>query len=204
MGDKLLQVYGENSAVKAFASSFTSGEKGYVLMNISDKPQRVSLQLPEGTHKAYWYECYADHINTDLPGYKKFYVNGQTSITTGGGPVLDNVPAYTSNISSQSVFELRPHSFIYVTVKSDTNDTSDISAPNTPSPSINTIVENSIDLNVFNDLISASVYNSTGQILVKSVDLKNKRINLQHIASGSYLLQIRTKNSTFAYKLIKI
>jgi hypothetical protein len=50
-------------------------------------------------------------------GYKKFYVNGQTSTTTGGGPDLNLVKPYQTTYSSSNVFNMPPYSVFFVVAK---------------------------------------------------------------------------------------
>ncbi len=103
--------------VRAYASTFASGEIGVVLLNYSDTLQKVKWQFADTTKidTAFWYTVYADSI---ADGNTKFYVNGITSATVGGGPEnLDSVFAYKAYFADSSLFPLLPNSVTYMVLK---------------------------------------------------------------------------------------
>ena len=106
-----------DSVVRSYSSVFSSGEIGLVLLNYSDTAQKVLINFTDTTQidSVYWYSVYADNINA---GNKKFYVNGMTSTTTGGGPAnLDNVFAYGAGFTDTSVLVLHKYSVTYIVLK---------------------------------------------------------------------------------------
>jgi len=118
-GDNMVQSSSSNSAVKSYASTFTSGQAGVVLINTSSTPKTVKLLInknsqPEQIDKLQWFEVYANTIEPTVAGYKKFYVNGQTGTTTGGGPDLNLVKPYQTTYSAGNVFTMPAYSVFFV------------------------------------------------------------------------------------------
>jgi len=116
-GSKMVQaeVSGDPDIV-AFASKFDTGETGLIVLNYSDVPKVFSLDFTQqSTYDIiYRYEIYADNIDE---GNTKFYVNGQTSTTTGGGPVdLDAVLPYQAAFQNNNVFTAHAYSINFITI----------------------------------------------------------------------------------------
>ncbi len=117
-GDQMITSVSDNSAVQVYASTFSSGEVGLVIINSNAEAKNVNIDLSSlNTDDAdiYWHEFYADNFNE---GNKKFYINGQTGTTTGGGP--DNyasIDPYKANYSSGKVFEAKKHSVNFLVLK---------------------------------------------------------------------------------------
>ncbi len=101
--------------VLAHASVFDTGETGVVVTNLTGTSKNVQLDWAQNTNydTAYWIEIYANNINQ---GNTKFYVNGQTASTPGGGPTdLDAVMPYRSSYqSANSTFTLQPYSVNFI------------------------------------------------------------------------------------------
>ncbi len=130
-GDRMVvcQVTGNNNA-RAYASTFSSGETGVVLVNYSAQPLRVAFQLPAASAQPdsiFWHSIHADNMNA---GNKKFYVNGQTGPMPGGGPVLSNVPAFAAAMSAGQTLQLPPYSATYAVLNTRlATSTGDIDVP---------------------------------------------------------------------------
>ena len=119
-GDQMIksEVSGSDD-IRAYASKFSSGEIGIVAINFSDQDKDIVFENIADYDTVYWYSVNADNINA---GNTKFYVNGQTSTTTGGGPVnLDNVPVNCAEISSNNNFTLPKYSANYIVLSSSRN-----------------------------------------------------------------------------------
>ena len=121
-GDNMVQSSSSNSAIKSYASTFSSGEIGVVLINPTSTSKTAKMLfnkngVAEPIEKLNWYELYANTIEPTVVGYKKFYVNGQTSTTTGGGPDLNLVKPYQTTYSSSNVFNMPPYSVFFVVAK---------------------------------------------------------------------------------------
>jgi len=106
-----------NDSVRVYASRFASGEIGLVLLNYSGDPLTLSFSFNETTmlDSVFWYSVYADNLDT---ANTKFYVNGLTSATEGGGPVdLDAVFAFGARFETSSLVPLRKYSATYLVLK---------------------------------------------------------------------------------------
>jgi len=106
-----------DSIVRSYSSVFSSGDIGVVIINYSDTTQKLMLEFSDSTivDSVFWYSVYADNIDN---GNKKFYVNGLTSNTTGGGPAdLDTVFAYAAVFSDTSLLTLHKYSVTYLVLK---------------------------------------------------------------------------------------
>ena len=109
------QVTGDTDLL-AYASVFDSGETGIVVTNFSDSVKEFSLNFaaPNDYDVAFRYEIYADNINE---GNTKFYVNGQTSSTPGGGPEdLDIVMPDYATYQTGNTFVVQAYSINFITL----------------------------------------------------------------------------------------
>ena len=121
-GDTMVQASSSNSAIRTYSSTFSSGHIGTVLVNPTSSNKSVKLLFsksgqPLTMDKIQWYELYANTIEPTVVGYKKFYVNGQTSTTTGGGPDLNAVKPYQTTYSASNVFTMPAYSVFFVVAK---------------------------------------------------------------------------------------
>jgi hypothetical protein len=110
-----------SSQVHAHASAFHSGETGLSVLNYSGVEQKVTFDFDPALNydTLYLYSVYA---TSQTPGNKKFFVNGFTGETAGGGPVdLDPVPAVAMVWSPQSILTLPPYSINFIVLKGDKN-----------------------------------------------------------------------------------
>ncbi len=117
-GDKMIKAtVSGNKNLKAYASTFSKGEIGLAIFNYSGLEQKIAIDYGfdnNETDTVYYYTVNADNINE---GNKKFYVNGFTGNTPGGGPVnLDEVPAFAATINQNSYFIAPRHSVTYMIV----------------------------------------------------------------------------------------
>ncbi len=114
-GSKMVQadVSGDTD-IMAYASTFDDGQTGLLVMNFSDtaKPVQFNFAQSNNYDTALWYEIYADNIDQ---GNTKFYVNAQTSSTTGGGPEdLDLVEPYKADYTNVNTFLAKPYSLNFI------------------------------------------------------------------------------------------
>ena len=87
LGDRLLPAnFGYGSNILAYASSFTSGEKGIVLVNKNKAANvlQVALTNAKPGSRFYWYTLTGGSDNGDFS--RKVYVNGQGPTEDSGGP----------------------------------------------------------------------------------------------------------------------
>lgn len=116
-GDQMVEsVVTGNSEVKSHASTFSSGEIGLVLLNYSNTAQDVAISYAgmSNNDTVYWYSVHADNQNI---GNKKFYVNGITGTTAGGGPDdIDQVDPFKATLQSSAHLSLPPFSTSYFVI----------------------------------------------------------------------------------------
>jgi hypothetical protein len=86
MGDRLLSTSVTGTAVLAYASSFTSGEKGLILVNKGSSTENVLVTLENAKPGArfYWYIATGGTDNGEFS--RKVFVNGKGSTEATGGP----------------------------------------------------------------------------------------------------------------------
>lgn len=122
-GDKMVyNTVSGSSDVICYASSFSSGPEGIVLVNKGSKSQDVRLQMKNfktGSH--YYY--YLLTGGTDNGNFsRKVYVNGITTSEEGGGPAqFTSLKPYGTDIHGDIVLSLPPLSVIYTVVENDTS-----------------------------------------------------------------------------------
>ena len=109
-GDQMIKTVSNNSKLWVYGSRFNDGKYGLMVINPTDSTQYFNLksEIAGFEGKAWWYEVYA---NTVDEGDKKFYVNGFTSSTKGGGP--DNYTSilpFESDVKTETKFKVRKFS----------------------------------------------------------------------------------------------
>lgn len=123
-GDKMIEASSSDAEVHVYASTFTSGEIGLVIVNTSGTNKVLHLDMDNVLNgaqydKIWWYDFYADNMDV---GNKRFYINGQTGTTAGGGP--DNfatIAPYQSAFSAANTIDSRKYSVQYVVLKANEN-----------------------------------------------------------------------------------
>lgn len=114
-GDKMVDCSANGSAeVRAYASTFSSGETGIVVLNYSGVEKKVVINLANSAPavgQIYWHSVHAENFEAQN---RKFFVNGMTGKTVGGGPELAKVPAFTATLSRGSLISLPKYSATYL------------------------------------------------------------------------------------------
>ncbi len=128
-GDRMVSAISSNNNIRAYASTFDGSDIGVMITNTSSSAIDINLKFGNSNSNfvADWYYCYSDGINVDQENYKKFYVNGMTSTTIGGGPELDNVIPYKSYINENTIINIKPYSVIYMVLRSNPTGNPEIS-----------------------------------------------------------------------------
>lgn len=114
-GDHVVNSTLTGNSVRVYSSVLAGGEAGLVLVNTNNTDQYVQLNMNSTKYnnkKAYWHEFYA----TDLAdGNTKFYINGQTGTTVGGGPTnYTTIPPYQASFTNNSIIKIKKHGVIYI------------------------------------------------------------------------------------------
>ena len=100
LGDRTVSVTTTNTALEAYASSFTSGEMGVVLLNTSTGAMAVEVKIDnflKGS-RFYWYTLTGGTDNGEFS--RKVYVNGQGPSLAAGGP--DNYLSIPPSVAAAS------------------------------------------------------------------------------------------------------
>ncbi len=205
-GDYLIKAVSDNDSVKTYASRFSDGKTGLVVINESSGTKKVKVNLRGTTVNiatAWWYEIYADNISEDN---KKFYINGQTGTTPGGGPVdFDEVKPYKATLRKDNLFAVMPYSVNFIVL-----DTGTVSG-------MKEVTEND-DLTVFPNpfgdyirirsrlpVLKAELFNLEGKEVLGKSHLKGQdALNTSCLKPGVYFLRIQTKEGLFLHKVIKL
>ena len=187
LGDELVFSYSNDSDVKAYVSSFSSGPDalGFLLVNSSSNSKIVELDdIAIGNkNNFYWYEVYAND-ETD----KKIFINGQTSSLIEGGPDdYSSIPAYYREVNSNYKFELKPYSVNFI-VNTDYLLNHE---------SIEHIDEGCLFPNPFDDFITINsnknisnltIYNLQGKIISQT---KSALIKTEKLSPGIYIISYK-------------
>ena len=119
MGDRLLSssfTYGTN--VMAYASSFTSGEKGVILVNKENaaKLVQVGLDHAKAGSRFYWYTLTGGTDNGEFS--RKVIVNGQGPTEPSGGPATayTTIKPYSAVTAGGIKISMPARSVVYVVI----------------------------------------------------------------------------------------
>lgn len=116
IGDRMLQSTVTGNRVLAYASSFTSGEKGVILVNKSSTAQVASVLLENAKAggRFYWYTLTGGTDNGEFS--RKVFVNGRGPTEPTGGPSGEyaTLKAYSASTSNGIKVNLPARSVAYV------------------------------------------------------------------------------------------
>jgi hypothetical protein len=196
-GDRLVgsTVFGSND-IHANASLFSSGEIGLSVINYSGIDQKITFDLgtPGADDTLYLYSVYADN---QIPGNKKFYVNGYTGDTPGGGPVdLDEVPAVAMKWTDTSVLTVPKYSVNFIVIKRNGGFVGIMEEKDTwhhlkiyPNPASAEVI-----IEAGKDQGKIKVYNINGMEITGKVSVKRKAfektsIDISKLPAGIYVVK---------------
>ena len=201
-------VSGSGSMV-SYASSFSSGQSGVVIVNKGTTQQIVNLNMDNITNARSYYR-YVLTGGTDNGSFsRKVYVNGEGPAGDGGGPKnYDTVKAFGTSINGDIKFAAPPLSVTYVLVTGD-------SVPNITG--IKTIQNPSLKIypnpahgkvsiiNPWVDLYKIDIVNLNGEKVFEKVFTQPSYGSIQlnfNLDSGVYILNAYHKNQKISAKLI--
>ncbi|MBS2213298.1 sulfatase-like hydrolase/transferase [Carboxylicivirga mesophila] len=117
-GDQMVKCSSDNADIQVYASTFSSGETGLIIINSNATAKTVKLDLETlNAEEAdiYWHEFYANSIEAND---KKFYINGQSGNTIGGGPDdFATIAPYKASYTNKHVIEARKYSVNFLVLK---------------------------------------------------------------------------------------
>jgi hypothetical protein len=117
-GDIMVESASNNSNVVAYASQFSSGEAGIVLVNKSNAEQVVELTLKNFKPGTRYYAYFLTGGSDNGLYSRKVYVNGLTTSAEGGGPEnYETIKARSSVINGNIKFKMPNFSVIHLLVE---------------------------------------------------------------------------------------
>ena len=118
LGDRMIETTVNSVNILAYASSFTSGEKGVILINKSKTAQTVQLTLQNfnAGGRFYWYTLVPGTDNGEFSG--KVIVNGKGPTEASGGPATEytTINPYSASTSGGVKVEMPGRSVIYLVI----------------------------------------------------------------------------------------
>ena len=118
IGDRLIPTSIIGSNVLAYASSYTSGEKGVILVNKSTNAQTVlvSLENAKAGSRFYWYTLTGGTDNGEFS--RKVFVNGRGSSELSGGPATEytTIKPYSASTTGGIKIGMPGRSVVYVVI----------------------------------------------------------------------------------------
>lgn len=108
-----------DSNIVAYASTFTSGEAGIVLINKGRSDQTLELNLKNfnSGKRCYWYTLLGGDDNGDFS--RRVFINGLEPDLPAGGPDPDSVKAYSSTLDKNIQLDLPGLGVLYVLVENE-------------------------------------------------------------------------------------
>ncbi len=117
IGDRLLQTSTIGS-VLSYASSFTSGEKGVILVNKNNAAQTVlvSLENAKPGSRFFWYTLTGGTDNGEFSG--KVFINGKGPTETSGGPSTEytTLKPYSASTTGGIKVGMPARSVVYMVI----------------------------------------------------------------------------------------
>lgn len=114
-GDVMVSASASKNTIKAYASRFTSGETGIVLVNPTAADETVLLDLREVAPEGRYYVYEVQH---DDPDSRTVTINGVGTSQEGGGPEnYEAVPALSGPIEGELLLTMKQYSANYVLVE---------------------------------------------------------------------------------------
>ena len=205
-GDYLIGASSGNDSVKVYASRFSDSSIGLSLINeaSTDRKIRINVTGLSDTARfgnAYWYEVYAENIRE---ANKKFYINGQTGTTPGGGPEdFAGIRPYGSPFENHAIVKLRPYSVNFMVIRVKRKATGVASNPHYGLKVYPNPAENSFRISGIRKVLSLRIFNTKGET-VYSLMHPSGCINIEDLHRGVYLLQVNTPSGAFYTKIIKL
>jgi hypothetical protein len=118
IGDRLIMsVVSGTSDVVSYASTFSSGHKGIILVNKGTAAHVINVTFP-GAQLGSKYYFYCLTGGTESEFSRKVLVNGSTTTGVSGGPAdYATLAAYSSNTADGIKFQAPPRSVCFVVVE---------------------------------------------------------------------------------------
>ena len=171
-----------------------------MVINSTGLDKRINLNI-NSLLDAYYFEVYANSFNE---GDKKYFINGESGATKGGGPEdFENIVPYKTTLTSQSIFSVRPYSVTFI-VLSGSNQSSVINSELNgrgikvyPNP-----VKRNINVESDYPVSRARLYNLYGECLETYTSVAGP-LSVSHLPQGAYVLNLLFKNNQQSVTFLK-
>ena len=211
-GDRLIGATSSTDGLEVYASRFSDKKIGLVIINETDSEKKVKIKIPDADGRnmtfgdAYWYEIYATSIesNSMNGGTSKFYINGETGTTAGGGPIdFENVKPYKGNFENNKIFVAHKYSINYMVIDVTHEDLAleeinKIDIKVFPNP-----VGDVLQIEESEQILSIKIIKMNG-MLVKTIKNPLNKIDMSTLKPNQYILEIRTEAGVSVNKIVKI
>ncbi|MDP4265531.1 MAG: T9SS type A sorting domain-containing protein [Bacteroidota bacterium] len=210
-GDQMVNSTTGNTAVLSYATTFSSGQIGLVIINKTTSPQTVKIDFQNFTpgNRYYWYTLSGSNDNGEFS--RKVMVNGNPPTNSTGGPLTYATIKPNSAVCNNDVRVTLPDRsaiFVLIEKSSTTTGITDIDPANKLVQLINTPSPDGSFTLKFNgfapaDNFDIEVSNMVGQI-INTIAVRNTqllRIN-KPLPAGMYFIKVQTKKGTTVKKLI--
>jgi hypothetical protein len=201
-GDRMLEVSLSGEGVNAYASRFSSGEVGVVVINMNGTNTNVGFNLT-GLNPAtvQWYEVYSPTIGE---GDKKFFINGETGTTPGGGPTnFYEIPPYKASFNGTETITLPGYSINFLVIEGEEVSVGfrdplfdeEFVFPNPAGDYL--IIKNK------QSIMEYIIYNEAGELIKRGQPAHN-RIDTSELESGYHILNIQLDNYSKNIAFLKL
>lgn len=196
----------DQDSVRAYASTFSSGQNSVILLNKGLKERTVNIQF-QNIKPGNRYYYYVLNGESGIVYSRKLYVNGQTTTEVGGGPTnyATLQPNAVNIVNGVIKVTLPMYGVAFLVVDKDTT-TSNLLNPKAildvfPNPSNNMIYVNSDGFLK----PQIKIVSMNGTVLYHNKNLKEKQfsLDLRNICSkGVFLVNVYGTNASVSKKLI--
>ncbi len=202
LGDYLVKTTSTGSdKIKVIGSQFSSGELGLVIINYDNSAIDVSFDLTDedmNYDSLYWDVA---HVDNTLPGTTKFFVNGATSNTLGGGPhPLSSVAMNVASYEQGKVLVLPKLSITYLVLipKSQPNTGTSIDIKNSSFTVFPNPCKDQLTIRSASAIKYIKLYDIYGRNLIDDDTVVNRedkviQIDVTHFSNGIYFLKMNNE-----------
>lgn len=205
-GDKMInaQLEEQGTGLNVYASRFSSGEIGLVVTNSNSKNTEVTIDIKNLTdysiNQAQWYEVYSTNFNE---GNKKFYINGETSTTAGGGPNnFDEIPPFKKDFKDRDALVIPPYSISFIVLSGDTASGIDENQGNMEIEIFPNPAKNKIIIQASKSLRKYTVYDLNGNEVLDGYNIQE--LNIESLNKGMYFITLEFDTFQKTLHFIKI
>ena len=211
-GDRLIGASSNTDGVEVYASRFSDEKMGLVIINETGSEKKVKISIPDADSRnmtfgdAYWYEIYANSIlsTTMNGGTSKFYINDETGVTAGGGPInFADVKPFKGDFENNKIFTAHKYSINYMVIDVTNDDLAiddfnKIDIKTFPNP-----VNNILNIEYVKGIESIKIINMNGMV-IKSITNPSNNVDVSFLRPSMYIIEIRTGKGTSVNKMLKI